>query len=384
MQSVLGVIVILAAMGAFLSRRIGRAGAGTQRHRASVRSPRLTPAATRALMVISTLLAVPAALPALLPMLREGLFAFCAGCPFTGGADVHGSPALLALTFFQGVWYYASTVVPVFVLACALSGLLLVRWERIPVHGIARTFAVAAALPLCACGAVPLAKAMMDRGGRSVLDGLVLLSAAPLLSPVVIVLAITVLGWSYLALRIAAGFVMAVLVAFAVRPFLDPLEQVGAGPGAACGPSRLSPTGTAGDGSALIAGWNLLVSLVPYVLYGVVLGSLVATLLPADVVRSALSAGPLSTAAVVVAGFPVNMCAGEEILLTAPLIPAGLTMGHAIAFALAGSGICLSSLPLLAAVLGRRGTLVMASLYLVVPLAIGVLLTAVPFPVAAP
>jgi uncharacterized membrane protein YraQ (UPF0718 family) len=124
----------------------------------------------------------------------------------------------------------------------------------------------------------------------------------------------------------------------------------------------------------LDAGWRTLTSLFRYVLTGVVLGALVAATVPSGAVATALSAGPLATAAVVVAGVPINMCAGEEILVAAPFVGAGLTMGQAIAFALAGAGVCLGCIPLFAAVLGRRATLAVVALYLVAPLIIGVLL----------
>jgi uncharacterized membrane protein YraQ (UPF0718 family) len=72
------------------------------------------------------------------------------------------------------------------------------------------------------------------------------------------------------------------------------------------------------------------------------------------------------------------MCAGEEILLSAPLSGMGFTMGHALAFALASTGICMSSVPLLLNVLGRRATLVMVAIYLVVPFLIGLIINALP------
>ena len=122
----------------------------------------------------------------------------------------------------------------------------------------------------------------------------------------------------------------------------------------------------------------MLTGLFRYVLYGIVLGAGVAAALPAGLVSNVLGAGALSMAAAVVVGVPVNLCAGEEILLTAPMAGMGFTMGHAVAFALAGTGICVSSLPLLRAVLGRRAMLVMVALYLVVPFALGTLIAALP------
>ena len=63
---------------------------------------------------------------------------------------------------------------------------------------------------------------------------------------------------------------------------------------------------------------------------------------------------------------------------SAPLTGMGLTMGHAIAFALASTGICLSSIPLLVNVLGRRGALAMVCVYLVIPFLLGIVINAVP------
>jgi uncharacterized membrane protein YraQ (UPF0718 family) len=122
----------------------------------------------------------------------------------------------------------------------------------------------------------------------------------------------------------------------------------------------------------------MLLGLLRYVLYGVVAGAALTAALPAGVMAKAIGAGPLSLAAAVLVGVPVNLCAGEEILLTLPLARMGLTMGHAVAFALAGTGICLSSLPLLRAALGARATMAIVALHLVVPFALGAALAAMP------
>jgi hypothetical protein len=239
-------------------------------------------------------------------------------------------------------------------------------------------FGLAAILPVCSCGVIPLGKSLIDRGGSSVRAGLMFIAAAPLLSPIVIILGASVLGPTYVAVRVLASFLMGAVVALVLPAFLA--RPVGA-------PGRADPEETSGTpenlspsppGSALDAGWNMLTGLFRYVLFGIVLGASVAALLPAGLVASVMRAGIFSLSAAVVVGVPVNLCAGEEILLTAPLAGMGFTMGHAIAFALAGTGICVSSLPLLRAVLGRRATLAMVALYLVVPFALGVLLTALP------
>lgn len=130
---------------------------------------------------------------------------------------------------------------------------------------------------------------------------------------------------------------------------------------------------------SLRAGWNLLTGLVRYALYGIAVGALFTAALPPEYVASIIRPGPLAMAAAVLVGVPINMCAGEEILLSAPLVGMGFTMGHALAFALAGTGICMGSIPLLYAALGRKATLALVAVYLVVPFVLGLLTDLLPW-----
>lgn len=321
-------------------------------------------------MALITIASAALAAPTLVPALRQGFFAFCSSCPIVGEGAAPSVGGRIAV-YLEAVFYYSATVLPMFVLACALSGVVVRFSEKVRPVGPFGSFTLAALLPVCSCGVVPIARAMLARGGRSATDGLIFLAAAPLLSPVVIVLGITAIGPLYTGLRIASSLIMALLVAAVVRPLLPPTDGVKASPATSARADGERP-------SALLAGWNMLTGLLRYVLAGVVLGSLVAALVPHGLIESAAAAGPLSLAAAVVAGVPLNMCSGEEILVTAPLIPAGFTMGHAIAFALSGTGICVSSLPLLTAVVGRKGAAAMVALYLVVPFIVGLLLTLLP------
>lgn len=369
MQAFLGGVVVLVALLALID-------GGPSRKRVFGRGLPMSEAARRGLMGFLAIASAFLAAPAVIPQLRAGFFAFCGACPIpAGGTEAGGSFPELAKTFLLGVWYYAATVLPVFVLACALSGALAVS-RSIRIRGVFAAFGLAALLPVCSCGVIPLGKAMIDRGGSSVRSGLMFIAAAPLLSPVIIALGASVLGGRYVLVRVVASFVMALIVALVVPAFLDPAHSGRSGNTAAACDSCEDPRGA--GGSSLTAGWEMLTGLFRYVLYGVVAGALVAAVLPSGFVARALGAGLLSMSAAVAVGVPINLCAGEEILLTAPLAGMGFTMGHAIAFALAGTGICVSSLPLLRAAIGRRAMVAMVALYLVVPFLIGVALTSLP------
>jgi uncharacterized membrane protein YraQ (UPF0718 family) len=366
MESLLGAVVL-----AFAALLAGDAIA-RRRGRPFIRSLSMTPAARRALMVAASAVSAAMILPSLFPELRRGLFAFCAVCPLSPAAVTGPStPEGLAQPFFLGLWYYAATVLPVFVLACLLSGLFLTKARGVPIRGPVAAFALAAVLPVCACGAIPLGRAIIDRNGRP-RDGIIFIATAPLLSPIILFLAITVLGPAYTIARVLGAVAIAAVAAVVAPRLLASTPPSAHGSDPACVPAAGS------SGSVLLAGWRYVTGLVRYVLYGVVIGALFTALVPPDYVASLIRAGVLSLAASVVVGVPINMCAGEEIILSAPLVGMGLTMGHAVAFALASTGICLASIPLLAAALGRRATVALVAIYLVVPFLVGIVMNLLP------
>lgn len=383
MQQALGAAILAAALAA-LAFDVTRVARG----RTISRRARLTPAGRRAAMILLSAGAALAAAPALFPPLRRGVFAICASCPVipagigTATEAVATSGATPIARLLEAAWYYAATVLPIFVLACLLSGIILARYDRFRITGFWRSFGLAALLPLCSCGAVPLGRAIMKTGPRGRRDGLVFLAAAPLLSPVIIILAVTAIGPLYAALRVGASAILAFAISRLASPLLH-AERIEATGGALCvrarGTSSALEAGADSTSSALEAGLDTLRALIRYALYGIAVGAAFTAFLPTGLLQAIIRPGTLSMAAAVLVGVPVNMCGGEEILLTAPLVTMGLGLGHAVAFALAGTGICLSSMPLLAAALGRRAFLAMVAAYLVVPFAIGIVVNAITF-----
>lgn len=368
MELVLGAGVVAVTLALLASRVLRRNRPSTPR------APHLTDAVRRAVMAAVSIGAASSVLPAVVPGLRRTSFGFCSVCPIstvaTGGIDSAGE---FVRAFLLATWYYAATVLPIFILACLLSGVLTARWRTFRISGVVPAFGLAALLPICSCGVVPLGKAMIDRGGTGPRDGLILLATAPLLSPIILSLGFTVLGPAYVAVRVVASLVIALVAATLVRPLLESPRVLASEPDSpVCNVGRSAS-------SVLLSGWGFLTHLVRYVLYGTVLGAIVTAAIPPDAVAAMVRRGALSMAAAVVVGVPINMCAGEEILLSAPLVGAGLTMGHALAFALASTGICVGSIPLLAAVLGKRATLAMVAVYIVVPFLLGMAVNALPF-----
>jgi uncharacterized membrane protein YraQ (UPF0718 family) len=369
MQAILGAAILALAVLALVNATAARRG------KRLFRLPHVTPAARRALMIVAALVAAVAVLPAVVPQLGRGGFAFCEVCSI-GPEQAGPSTGGRAGAFLLASWYYAATVLPLFVLACLLSGLVAARgvWRRI--RGFWSAFGFAAVLPLCACGAVPLAGAIMGPKRSRAREGLVFLATAPLLSPIILVLAFVLLGPWYAIARIVGAAAVAAAAAWLVRPWITP----GSGEARGGRPWEPGDSATGPGRSALAAGFGYLISLLPYALYGIVLGALLSAALPPDLLAVVTRPGLLSLAAAVVIGVPINMCAGEEVVIAAPLVGLGLPLGHALAFGLAGTGICLASLPLLVAVVGRRATAVLVAIYITVPFALGFAADAVGIP----
>ncbi len=388
MQALLGAIVFAVSILVFIDRLPGRSRRPLLRH--VPLSPRTRDIVAVLVFTASVLISVLG----MVPQLRAGLFAYCAACPVAGlGGTTITSFGEFATVVFEACWYYAATVVPVFIAACLLSGLLMTRWSRLTPRTAPSAFLVASVLPVCSCGVIPVAEAMLTAGRAGVRTALVFLATAPLLSPVIVLIGLDVLGPAYVLTRVAGAALVAAAVALTVAPHVSTpcaaAPSTAGSPTRASGTTSVSPTGSAGDpcslpiddrraDSPLAAARTTARSLFPYVLYGLCLGSLVAAAVTPEFVQTAARSGILSLAATTLVGIPINMCAGEEVLLIAPLVGGGLPLGHALAFSLASTGICASSVPLLSSVLGRRGTLVMIATYLVAPFVLGLVLNALP------
>ncbi len=370
MQALLGAIVFTLTVVVFVDHLPGRSGRPLLRPVPV--SPRTRVLVATAIFAMSVVISVLG----MVPQLRAGLFAYCAACPVAGfdGAAI-SSAADFARVVLEACWYYAATVIPVFLAASLLSGLLATRWKRLTPRNAPSAFLVAAVLPVCSCGVIPVAKGMLSsRGAGGVRTALVFLATAPLLSPVIILIGLDVLGPVYVLARIAGAAIVAVAVALTVSPHVTLPVPEGRSHDGACDPAA-DPRRV---DSAVAVATGTVKRLYPYVLYGLCIGSLVAAAVTPEYMQAITRSGVLSLAATTLVGIPINMCAGEEVLLVAPLVARGLPLGHALAFSLASTGICASSIPLLFSILGRRGTVIMIATYLVAPFVLGLLLNLVP------
>ncbi|MCK5596558.1 MAG: permease, partial [Candidatus Eisenbacteria sp.] len=189
MEALLGAVVVTLVVILAAGTILRRAG------RPLTKGVAVTARTRTALMAVFSVLAALVVFPSLVPAARRGIFAFCGVCPI-GTVATGGPESLLGFlkVFFLAAWYYAATVLPVFVLGCLFSGVLVAKSQRVRIRGVLPAFGLAALLPVCSCGVIPIAKTMIERGGTGTRDGLVFLATAPLLSPIIVFLAFTLLG----------------------------------------------------------------------------------------------------------------------------------------------------------------------------------------------
>lgn len=229
----------------------------------------------------------------------------------------------------------------------------------------------AAVVPICSCGAIPLIKAMLATGQIRVRTVICFLMVVPVLSPFVILFSFQ-LGPLYAITRIVAIFVLAMLAGIVIERLVGvKAKEEGGGPGCysckGCNVSSSKNPTASNSNSALIAGWDMMIFLLPYIVIGILIGAFIAKYVPAALIGTCLSSDFVGLITSTSITLPLFLCSGQEIIILAPLMNASLMganalpLGHAIAFTIAGTGICMSSIPALIPTIGKKAVAVLVA-----------------------
>jgi uncharacterized membrane protein YraQ (UPF0718 family) len=234
----------------------------------------------------------------------------------------------------------------------------------LPRHPVS-AFAYGSILPLCACGAIPLAGSMYPSIPMRAL--VTFLISAPLLNPYIIGLSVSVLGWQYALLRVGCSMALAISCGYLVEVYHRwsdspelPMSH-GCVLAGHCGsrPHDVYETTYANVKKVL-----------PFVLIAGVFGMTVELIDIGDWInRYQPGSSTWGAVLVVLAGIPIYFCNGADVLFLKPLVfHKILPVGTAMAFSLTSTSICVTSIVLLAKFLGRKLTLVMVATVIVVSL----------------
>ena len=291
----------------------------------------------------------------LLSVLAVAAYAFCYFC----GKSLTEKASHDA-TFFHILASFSVRVFPYFIAGCVLSGIIErafaknTRW--LPKSMISAGM-FASLLPICSCAAVPFSYSLMATRRIRLRGVITFMMVVPVLNPFVIVFSYGVLGGAYVAFRILSIFVLAMITGALIERFCGEREP-GSPKGAcfSCQGCKGGGIGATAPSTAVDAAFNLVIFLVPYMIVGVLIGAAFTVFVPPFMVGQYLSSRFTGMLLAVLIGLPVFLCSGEDVLILAPLMEMGLPMGHGIALTLAGNGICLSSIALLAPLFGKKAT----------------------------
>ncbi len=219
-----------------------------------------------------------------------------------------------------------------------------------------------AILPGCSCATVPMANGLRQ-SGSSLATVAAFIMVSPLLSPHTLILNYGILGLPFTIARVVFSLIGAILLGIIIMfisgrkpewfrtaemvPMAD--DSCGCDDNCACEP---------GKGKSF---WRSLygnfMSLGKYFLMGMVLATLLTTLIPQDSIPKYLgSGGPLTYLAAIVVGIPLYVCEGEEIPITLALTQLGFGYGPSLAFLLGAVGTCIPTLAMAPKVIGKRAT----------------------------
>jgi uncharacterized membrane protein YraQ (UPF0718 family) len=248
-----------------------------------------------------------------------------------------------------------------------------VKYRRFYPTNTITAFFYASLLPVCACTTIPLISSMREKlTFRTIITFVV---AAPLLSPYIIVLSFSVLGTTYGILRIVSSFLLAIVSGF-VLEFFYSKEDLGEW----IVFSTYNPhEGHPEKPDVYLKTYEVFKKILPYLIVAGVAGILIELAAPANFLKNhTISNNIIGVMLVVLAGIPVYLCHGAEVLFLRPLIhQGGLLLGTAMAFSLASTSICITSFVMLIKFMGRKLTIILLTNLIIVTLILGVLLNAV-------
>jgi uncharacterized membrane protein YraQ (UPF0718 family) len=269
------------------------------------------------------------------------------------------------------------TVLPWFVAgvltAAAIEAFVPVAWaQRVLAgrSGLPAAVTAGAVLPGCSCTTMPLAAGLSGLAGPRVGTLTAFVFVSPLLSPITVLLTLSLLGWEMTTARVLAALAGSVAIGLIInryerrfQPARELLPVRGGSPLAdccedcACEPSVSEERERRWSKLAASVG-RILRSIVPYFLLGMLVAAVLSALVPEDAVPSLLGdAGGLWAFALAAAvGIPLYVCEGEEVPLTVGLLAAGLGPGPSLTFLLGSIGTCVPTLFMSRGILGERAT----------------------------
>jgi uncharacterized membrane protein YraQ (UPF0718 family) len=297
-------------------------------------------------------------------------------------ADVASALADLMITVLP--WFALGTLT-----AAAIETFVPVAWAQRALarrSGLPAAVTAGAVLPGCSCTTMPLAAGLRNAAGPRLGTLTAFVFVSPLLSPITVLLTLSLLGWQMTTARVLASLGGSLALGLVInrhesrfRPRRTPLPVAGGSPEAdACCDGRCEPSLAAGASSRAAelarSARRILGGVLPYFLIGMVAAAILSALVPEDAVPSVLgdAGGVWAFVLAALVGIPLYVCEGEEVPLTVGLLATGLGQGPALTFLLGSVGTCVPTLLMSRGILGVRATAFYFAFWIVFAVSVGI------------
>ncbi|MEW6515438.1 MAG: permease [candidate division FCPU426 bacterium] len=254
----------------------------------------------------------------------------------------------LISNYLFSLWSILTELAPWLFLGMAIAGLLklFLPADFVSRHlggrrlsSIFKTVAIGVPLPLCSCGVIPTALGLKKSGAS---DGATVgfLISTPQTGLDSVMVSASFFGWPFALFKVAAALVTGV-VGGLVTHGLEGRPSASAPappptPGPAASPARLSFT----QGLKVFYSYTveeLLGGIYRYLAAGILIAALIAVVFPAQsLAHIPALQGPLGMLLMLLISLPLYVCATGSVPIAASLIAAGLPLGSALVFLMAG------------------------------------------------
>ncbi|ESQ11266.1 MAG TPA: hypothetical protein DDY14_05885 [Chromatiaceae bacterium] len=213
------------------------------------------------------------------------------------------------------------------------AGFIHRRLHRPDMASVAKAALIGVPLPLCSCGVIPTALGLRKEGASPGATTSFMIST-PQTGVDSILVSAAFLGWPFALFKLVAAF-MTGLIGGALVNRLVPLQTSSSAQQSS--PSDTQQTDRGLFGALRYAVFDLLAAIDLWLIAGVLAAALVTTLTPQDFFAGQVWAqGLLGMIVVLAISLPLYVCTTASVPIAASLIAAGMPVGSALVFLMAG------------------------------------------------
>ena len=236
-------------------------------------------------------------------------------------------------------------------------------------------------LPVCSCGVIPLASSIHKSGAGSGAT-LAFLISTPITGVDAILATYGMFGWTFTLYRVVTSMILATLAGVLANRMAADVSTEPAPTAACCGTSCCNSTAETKRRFSLRAAIHygfitLLGDIARPLLWGLVIGALITTLIPQELGLWLTRSPWLSYLIAVAVAVPMYVCATASLPIAAGLVLAGVSPGAAFVFLSAGPATNVVTMSVVRSMLGTGALIIYLSTIALGSIAFGVLLDTV-------